>query len=97
MWYILRSNLGLMLFQVKPAIEALMEYKPDPFKLDNKEDKCAVELADERGPAFTAIAVIMFHQGCSIHDHNRQEMLKLLAERKIIGDCTVSHQLLQSK
>ncbi len=74
-----------------------MEYKPDPLKLDNKENKCAVELADERGPAFASIAVVMFHEGCSIHDHNRQEMLKFLAKRKIIGDTTVSHKILQSK
>ena len=76
--------------QMKPAIETLMKYKPDPLKVDEKKDKCAVELADERGPAFTALTVMLFHQGCEMHNHNRQMMLKFLAQRKHIGDHTVS-------
>ena len=76
--------------QMKPAIETLMKYKPDPLKVDEKKDKCAVELADERGPAFTALAVMLFHQGCEMHNHDRQTMLKFLAQRKHIGDHTVS-------
>ena len=67
-----------------------MKYKPDPLKVDEKKDKCAVELAEERGPAFTALAVMLFHQGCEMHNHDRQTMLKFLAQRKHIGDHTVS-------
>ncbi len=49
-----------------------------------------MELAEEKGPAFSAVAVKLFHEGCNRHHHNRQEMIKFLAVRKHIGDYTVS-------
>lgn len=76
--------------QIDTVVQTLMAYNSDPLKVDSKERKCAVELAEERGPAFTKIAVTLFRQGCRNHEHDRQMMLKFLAQRKHIQDYTVS-------
>ena len=73
-----------------------MKYDPDPLRIDLEIKKCGVELAEEKGPAFSAVAVKLFHEGCSRHCHNRREMIKFLAGRKIIGDYTVSHVLVNT-
>ena len=70
-----------------------MKFRPDPLRVDKDKDKCAVELAEERGPAFTALAVMLFHQGCEMYNHDRQTMLKFLAQRKHTGDHTVSQRM----
>ena len=70
-----------------------MKFRPDPLRVDKDKDKCAVELAEEKGPAFTALAVMLFHQGCEMYNHDRQTMLKFLAQRKHIGDHTVSQRM----
>ena len=81
----------VFLLQTDTIVEALMRYKPDPLKLDfNKGEKCAVEIADNRGPAFAKVAVKLFHQGCRDHQHDTEKMFNLLVQRKYLGDYTVS-------
>lgn len=81
----------ILLFQIDPVVDVLLRYDPDTLRVDFRvKEKCGVELAEEKGPAFSAVAVKLFHQGCLTHQHNRQEMIKFLAQRKHIGDYTVS-------
>ena len=55
-----------------------------------ESDQCAVELAAERGPHFTELAVRLFEWSCSEYDLNVVEMLTTLVKRKQINDTTVS-------
>ena len=53
-------------------------------------DQCAVELAAERGPHFTELAVRLFEWSCSEYNMNVLEILATLVKRKHINDTTVS-------
>lgn len=54
------------------------------------DNKCAVEIATNRGPHFNPIAVRLFEWGCSTINANKGETLSALVERRNIDDLAVS-------
>ena len=59
--------------------------KPDHLKMDGT-GKCAVEIASERGPAFTGLAVDMLFKYSEIDTNGRYEFVCSLVKRKTIAD-----------